>query len=95
MLCICSDILKYDILTIYIVQCLKVRLINLCSKRNLVQHGSVSFSREKQKTIKVLAIAFTKNVLKAFRVNFCKLSFEVISIILRAMVSCISRTRDF
>ena len=32
-------------------------------------------------TIKVLAIAFTKSVLKAFRVNFCKLSFEVISII--------------
>ena len=32
-------------------------------------------------TIKVLAIAFTKNVLKAFRVNFCKLLLEVISII--------------
>lgn len=32
-------------------------------------------------TIKVLAIAFTKNVLKAFGINFCSLFFEVFSIV--------------
>ena len=32
-------------------------------------------------TIKVLAITFTKNVLKAFWINFCLLLFEVFSIV--------------
>ena len=45
-------------------------------------------------TIKVLAIAFTKNVLKAFRVNFCKLSFEVISIIQLVSPSTSSRSSN-